>query len=502
MTHDTAVRTVTALVPEIEKSGAESVLLAYADRNDLPAAQLEKLAQVFNTLLTLDNIEKSAGDRGQSVGLVDVPSLVVTYATQSRQEKAAAGPVAFVSSHDVRTVDLTRAMHFATQEKAASVQSSSPDIGDAAARFLTRAELEDQLIDRSIEARMSMSKLASSLLGKLPSSDAGFDISEAIRDARHACGDSVTKDTVGWLAKAANVQLVGVDFESPVVKRAFPVYSYASHDLIDLVHAFAEHTVMKRAAVEVGNQPPDISDEELAQMMVDMTNSGQLGHVQEALEAVDAGRGAGSNITREAENDAGATLTGEDVKPKPTAGGSGGGGATPSGQSGTSTGAPPRGSSGPSGLDRVLSALNAPIQATGRIVGDSARSAQQFMDRATSKERTNTAQRRTDVDVEDLRRAIGIRRMIGSDPVLKEADPRDVLEIYNAVTRTNPEIAGNMPALKLLLREAVNYEGLTLDSQKLLTDIRSNAGRSEAQEADNEKRRYSIGGGGAKPKTK
>jgi hypothetical protein len=85
--------------------------------------------------------------------------------------------------------------------------------------------------------------------------------------------------------------------------------------------------------------------------------------------------------------------------------------------------------------------------------------------------------------------------MIGTDPVLRESDPREVLEIYNAIARTNPEIVTNMPALRLLLREAVSYEGLTLDSQKQLTDIRQNSSKAESQESDNLKRRYSIGGG-------
>jgi len=145
-------------------------------------------------------------------------------------------------------------------------------------------------------------------------------------------------------------------------------------------------------------------------------------------------------------------------------------------------------------MSKVLNAIGAPVRAAGKTVSDATSYAQNKLDRIVSKDRTNKDQMRSDMDVEDVRRAIGLRRMIGTDPVLRESDPRDVLEIYNAISRTNPEIVHNMPALRLLLREAVSYEGLTLDSQKQLTDIRANASKSENQEADNLKRRYTTSG--------
>ena len=88
MTHDAAVRAVVNLVPDIEKRGADVVLRDYAVAEDLPPAQLEKLAHVFNTLRTVDHIAQ-ASDRGSSVDLVDVPSLVIGYATGLDREKKA-----------------------------------------------------------------------------------------------------------------------------------------------------------------------------------------------------------------------------------------------------------------------------------------------------------------------------------------------------------------------------------------------------------------------------
>jgi len=98
--------------------------------------------------------------------------------------------------------------------------------------------------------------------------------------------------------------------------------------------------------------------------------------------------------------------------------------------------------------------------------------------------------------VEDIKRAMAIRRLIGTDPVLKEADPKVVLEVYNSVTARNPQLAGDMAALRLILREAVSYEGLTLDSQKLLSEIRRNSEQADELSDINEKSRYTVGGAG------
>ena len=51
-----------------------------------------------------------------------------------------------------------------------------------------------------------------------------------------------------------------------------------------------------------------------------------------------------------------------------------------------------------------------------------------------------------------------------------------------------------MAAIRLILREAVSYDGLTLDSQKTLSDIRQSSGKADEQADANDSRRYASGG--------
>lgn len=465
MTHDSAVRTIVSLVPEIEKKGAEAVLLDYAEGDNMPPAQLEKLAQVFNTLRTLDHIDKQASaERGKAVSLIDVPQLVLDYVSRTKQEKSAAPIASRVSTHNPSTIDLMSAVRFdAPQIKAASAPEAPTK------RRLTKKEAEALAIEMEIDARFAMEKIATELLTKLPRmADGSIDISSALSDARPHCNDEVLKKAVDWLKSASAAPLIGVKMDTPITKRAFAMNGECGKLLVEFNYEFASRELMKKLAAQVDQNIPPQQDtpealnRDLENLLLEMNiDPGDEEPAKRPSFVKDQGEESVNNNQGEG-------------KPRATT-------TTPT----TSN----------SGVSKVLKAIGAPIRATGDAITQTENVAKSQIDRVVGRERFNNDQLRSDVDVEDIRRAIGIRRMIGTDPVLRESDPREVLEIYNAIARTNPEIVTNMPALRLLLREAVSYEGLTLDSQKQLTDIRQNSTKSEAQEAENLKRRYTIGGG-------
>jgi hypothetical protein len=481
MTHDTAVRTIVSLVPEIEKKSAETVLLDYAEAENLPPAQLEKLAQVFNTLRTVDHIDKSASadDRGKSVDLVNVPVLVAGYIIRTKQEKSAASLKSSTSSHDVSRVDLMSAVRF-----------DAPTISKAAAapqaevRRYSSEEVENIFLDLKVDARLSMEKLAGELLGKLPRhADGRLDMQAACSDARAHCNTDMLRQSLDWLKSASVAPLTGIAMDAPLVKRAFAITGECGKLLTSFNEEFVTYKLMSKLANSV-EPKKEMTEDEINQLVESMEDPDEAAAALEDYIRAQGGDPADydpgeaqdvevpsyvkSNVPSESTPRADATTTTKDT---------------------TATTPAAKGR-----ISKVLNAIGAPVREAGKTVSDATSYAQNQLDRIVSKDRANKDQMRSDMDVEDVRRAIGLRRMIGTDPVLRESDPRDVLEIYNAISRTNPEIVHNMPALRLLLREAVSYEGLTLDSQKQLTDIRANASKSENQEADNLKRRYTTSG--------
>ena len=499
MTHDSAVRTVVKLVPDIEKRGAEAVLREHAVKEDLPPAQLEKLAQVFNTLRTVSHIDKST-DRGSSVDLVDVPSLVVSYALDMGHEKKALAPSS-QPTHAPGQVDLMSAMRAdiagpkpareRTKEAAAPAKAIAPE------------DLRDAAAELAAEARLDMSKLAGDILNGVPCVDGFYDLSGIERDAIHVLGADLVKQSCDWLdqsIKLSRKQSVRHDYDAPLTKQAFAVGSALSASLVALSEAFSTYNLMTKMASSSGFDQDHShtstaalpSAAELAAAMEGMTPE-QKAQVMDEMAA--KGMSLEPEIPTETEEVRGASAGGQSAAGGASGGSTGGAGGSAAQGAGKSTGAPP--SKPPSGggtAGKIWGAATAPIRAAGDVAINASNKVNDLLNSITSKERTNKAQRNTDLSVEDVRRAINIRRMIGTDAVLKEADPREVLEIYNSVARLNPEIAGNMPAMKLLLREAVSYEGLTLDASKQLTDIRKGTGESEAKEYDNDKRRYTAGG--------
>ncbi len=491
MTHNAAVQIVVQLAPAIEKSGAEEALLKYAREEDLPPAQLEKLAQTFNTLLTVSHIEKAA-DRGSApTGKIDVPVFVASYAIDDR--KPATIKTAARATHDPNSVDLMSAIRMDIAGPTLAKAAAAPEPEKAAAK-LTRAQLEDVLLDHDLDAMFTMEAIANTFA----KTAGALDLAAAEADAMHVRSPQMVKAAIDWLCSVTRKQ--ASRHEGDLRPRAVPVLSDAASQLVVLTDAMAMRQVIKNAAKAVApSNGPDAALEEPAGQVPEEESDffGQfaqedtsdkpgggflLSPEQEAAGAADAQ----SRFDREGgarQGGSGGPPTGGDTKGEGKAQGK---------DSGGEKGKPDAGR-----VSRIASVLAAPIKGVGSAVGQGASALDKFLEDVVSKERTNTRQRSNDISLADIRRSINVQRMIGTDPVLREKDPREVLEIYNAVAQSNPEVAGDMARMRLILREATSYDGVTLDSQKQLTDIRKGTAEAEAKESENSKRQYSIGGSAA-----
>jgi hypothetical protein len=494
MTHDSAVRIVVKLVPEIEKRGAAEVLAEHAYNEDLPPAQLEKLAQVYNTLRTVSHIDNAEeGARGDTVTLVDVPELVMRYATGSDRTKAAAGPLSF-STHDPRVVDLNRALKMELkpelQKAAGSVTAPMAEVNKEYVNYVSRELASAALLDLEIDLQTEMSKLAGELFAAAPRDrDNHFvrDISEFEGEATRYHSAASVKAAAAYLEKFAaphRTKLIRFDYDRPLVKYAYEIRNILAEKLGELGRAVTTYEFIKQAST--------LSDEDMAKLLelsgqspdADLAGTYIPGQPAPGVDA------AGEEDTQaELDRAAQAGLTSgtqqkrreRDEDDKGDKGGKGG------------SGDDSKGGKGHAG-DIAAAVAASPFRVVGGAVNDAALKADAALNALVSKVRDNSAQRGADMSVEEIRRAMNVRRLIGTDSVLKEADPKAVLEIYNAIAARNPEIAGDMAAVRLILREAVSYEGLTLDSQKLLTEIRRNSlqGQKESDELD--RQRYAVGG--------
>lgn len=86
MTQHQLINKLQDIMPEIvETKNPRAAMLNCAKKNNLSAAQLEKLGHVFNTYKTLVGLDKQAS-RGASFSIVDVPDMVAEYSTYTPSE--------------------------------------------------------------------------------------------------------------------------------------------------------------------------------------------------------------------------------------------------------------------------------------------------------------------------------------------------------------------------------------------------------------------------------
>lgn len=164
----------------------------------------------------------------------------------------------------------------------------------------------------------------------------------------------------------------------------------------------------------------------------------------------------------------------------------------PKGKPGQSTDKP---KDGMSATELLGKAVSVPARAGAHIqnlLSNAAASAQNHIHNLTSNPGINNAQAGVDRSVEDVRRSLLLRRTIHTDPVLSEANPHKVAKYYNELADAYPDLASNPSSLKLLLREAVAYDGLPLDTIKNLTSTRLDSARAHKEEMDLRNANYRI----------
>jgi hypothetical protein len=94
--------------------------------------------------------------------------------------------------------------------------------------------------------------------------------------------------------------------------------------------------------------------------------------------------------------------------------------------------------------------------------------AKKLLGRSYSKE--ERAQK-IDANYEDAVAVGNLQKLMLTDPILSEADPYELVDMFNDLRVANPEAAKSTNMLRFALREALQYGGIPQQSAKTLTEI-------------------------------
>lgn len=497
MQHQEAIRVISRLGPELTKQAAEGVLIRYAEAEDLAPAQLEKLAQAYNMVRQLSHIDASE-DRGSTCHQIDTPELLRTYAGGTSKAATVVAPLDAVT-HDADEVNLMRELRREMNPvvKAASVESVEithpavpPPCPEADICYTP-----EQLKEAAWEAKVDFYMIADSVLKMASCEGRTLQLAQAEHDASRLVNRTCVFEALNWLEKYAAQQKLSrllSRHEGPVKAAAFPITTPLADKVCELAEAFTLTTLFHKLAASGGvtmeelnknpNAPGIPTRSEPAGDPSDPAHPDHLHWLLEQTTPANPQEPKSKPFNPPPPRE-------EDPKESKEGGGKGGGSGGKKSKDGKDTEAA-KGSG--HWLASIISGATKPITAASGAVNAAAAGAKGTLSAVTDKERVNKNQVRLDGDIMDIRRSILIRRLAASDPVLKDMPLKDVLETYNAIAESNPEAASNPRRVLLAMREAASYEGITLDAQKSLGDVRGAAAKTDLAEADNIKRRYSA----------
>lgn len=482
MQHTEIINTLSALLPQIKQSNSASdVLLKYAKENNLAAAQLERMSQMFNIAKTLNYMDKSAGSRGASFHTIDTPSLVAEYVSYSPVKKATTPqiPDDWATWLDMSGMTLKAASAVDPDNIESWIDSpeivklaSLPDFkqlvsdintgGESNQEWeetfsttesttrhklidilqkeaSTRIELEN--VDSVIELQKEdFRKVAEEILHKLQWSPE-ISFADMEEDALGHLGAEVTK-TASVLENYFTQRNWGITrlpedfkFTSKLVRdrhSVVPLFKQAN-EALDLLQAAVDY----REYFIKGAASAGVEDEE----DVDVDDG--------PTEPRDPDAPQRDKRNKKDEDKKKQTVfklrDPYETKGKPE-------------------------DKGKSKLDFI----DAPVKAISGELSPSKLRNSMVSNIGQLGSSMNTRQKSIDTSVMDVRRLVTLQKLMLHDPIISEADPDTVLSLYNTLAAANTELAKDPNLLRFALREALQYEAVPLHTYKDLVEMQKN----------------------------
>lgn len=462
---------------EFQTKSAKEVLLNIGKSERLLSAELEKVAQTYNHLAALSHFEKAA-DRGSAVETkVDVPSLVDDYVKSAAPtESKPYEKVQRTNVEDLRS-------HFQPRKKSASDDSPAP-VKQAAVETPEWAKalrsdgypaLRGRVLNQLDAVCSEIAKHAH---------EGHLDISFDHESAAHDIGKEAADQGIAMLQRfceARRPRIRLTSFTGELKKRAFNVTTELSDKLTELGGLAVFNDRVKQAETDAVDADAFLEQMGVPVMKIPDMSAEEQAQYEARREREARAKEQAEGFKQETEKKP------ENVDQKEKSEETETGGRSEKSDKSTASTKSDKGS----GVS-VGGLLSKGVSSASGAINSANASVQNALSGITGKSRINRDQEGLDREVGDIERSIHILRMVKNDPVLREQDPHEVLQQYNAIAEVYPEAAANPKRILLALREAGSYQGLTLDSQKTMTDARKNEQQGLKQERENSEATHRI----------
>lgn len=431
------IQTIQQLLPRIKSSsvGAENILLDYAKENNLEPAVLVKMAQTMNTARTLAFLEKNADARGGSFPLLDPEAIGAAYVESKNIQ-----PAKRASFLEVDLGENTKLPNFF---KMASDQTEPQVVKNASvetpvtksARELNRefrawrdeAVSQERETERCFELREDLADEFKGAFKKLSSFlRENADDASLIGEDVHALGDvqdiAIYEEAIKDANSHANYKLASYN-GTPITKRKL---AYDRFNILPLIKvACARLKLVENVDFYIKEAKKNTKDKKPAVVGVDPNQSGFTEQFFGSGEPKAIGRNQNNQNSPSEEKDKNKSTFINDIV---------------------------------SAVKDVTPQINKPDPAAihGALMQD---------------QLPRFRQKDVDTAVDDVRSMSGLQELVIKDPILSEADPTQLVEMYNDLRATKPDIANNKNMMRFALREALQYGGIPQQTVKTIADI-------------------------------
>lgn len=428
------------IAPSIRQSkDAEGTILKFAQEQNLAPTLVQGLGQLYNTAKTLAFLEKAGSNRGSSFPILDVDKLVAKY-LETGSVKAAGVAQGTIDTWEMDDRDnggqdlpscfqgiMTPAL------KSEEVINTLPAMAKLAASnreaTLLALEFQEQFL---AEVNMDMEKAAASL-------------AQALRENTDYPFAQLEADALGYFADNPRIQGV-MDKIAEYCGNCFPrvpmMDKRASAPtkvalLTDQVGELMKHIEViddcfykrlacaefKKEATAILEPPAEIPQETMEEWF-----------------------GSGAQPVRRSES----WTESKKVEPSSKPTGDAGGGAK-----GPRKGGPAGGGSRGGGASDFFGGINEGLDKLLGATGKAALPAIKGMFGGR-----NADQELMDTGMRDARHIAVLQNLLTTDEILSEAEPDRVVAIYNTIRETAPELAGDVNVMRVLLRSAIQHDGI------------------------------------------
>lgn len=439
------------IIPEAQHTrDPEGSILKFASGRNLPPAQVESLGQLFNTAKTLSHLEKSA-NRGVSFPIIDVPAMVGKYLqvpAEARTEETVE-----------KDAGLSLPQCLAGWQNLGMEQEEQLKIASTGT-YVNQESIfarERETKNNRREAKVAMLDLELTKQARFDFAEEGRGLMEDIHVILRSNPDISfsSVETDGLSLHGEEATPVFEKLASYLAGRRWRVKRGSKNDIKRLIPDYAG--AMEKIATLVdlyfmGAASDDAIKKVAATAFADVDEKTEHGSQEEA--GMGKG-GAGDGGARGTAQGAGREATPVDNSKKNDSN---------KGQKSQGGANTPRKSE-----DSFFGGIN-------RFADTAAGKGYELLQPVLQKALTGTdhkGQRQVDTDHIDARHMATLQKLMMTDEVLAESDPEKVISIYNTLREVSPHLAGDANVARVVLRTAVQHDGISSFDIKSFLDTES-----------------------------